>query len=408
MSAAAGSTQKVLFLDHVGVLGGAELVLVDLAGHLGKNGHVLLLADGPLKTALEKAGSSVTILATSSAVTTVRRSSGVIRAFRTIPHVIKLARSIARTAKSYDVVWANSQKSFVIGCFAAALAGRPLVWHMHDILTADHFSSSNRRIAIALANRFATRVVTVSQAGRRSFIDAGGNVDLVTVVYNGIDPAGFAMPTDTDRKSLRDSLGVGNAPTVGLFGRLTNWKGQHVLIDALKSLPGVHALLVGEALFNEDVYADSLRKLAADSGVADRCQLTGFRTDIAPLMNACDVIAHTSTAPEPFGRVIVEGMLAGRPVVATAAGGAAEIVTDSVDGLLVPPGDSEKLADAIRRLLDDPALAAKLTAQARKTAVEKFGLDTFLSGCDRVAREVAFPRLNQAITSGGARAEVTS
>jgi glycosyltransferase involved in cell wall biosynthesis len=398
----------VLFLDHVGVLGGAELVLVDLAGHLGKCGHVLLLADGPLKTALEKAGSSVTILAASSAVTTVRRSSGIMRALGTIPHVIKLARTIARTARSYDVVWANSQKSFVIGCFAAALAGRPLVWHMHDILTADHFSSSNRRIAVALANRFATRVVTVSQAGRRSFIEAGGNVDLVTVVYNGIDAAGFTVPTDAGRKSLRDSLGVGDAPTVGLFGRLTSWKGQHVLIKALKLLPGVHAVFVGEALFNEDAYADSLRKLAADTGVADRCHFTGFRTDISALMSACDVIAHTSTAPEPFGRVIVEGMLAGRPVVATAAGGAAEIVTDSVDGLLVPPGDSAKLAAAIKRFLDDPALAARLTAAARKTAVEKFGIDTFLSACDRVAREVAFPRLDETVMSGGVRAEVTS
>jgi glycosyltransferase involved in cell wall biosynthesis len=382
------SDPRVLFLDHVGVLGGAELSLVSIAGHFGRRGHVMLLADGPLRPALEAAGSSVTVLAASSAVTTVRRSSGLLRALRTIPHVIGLARAIARSAKSFDVVWANSQKSFVIGCFAASMARRPLVWHMHDILTADHFSRINRRIAVGLANRFATRVVAVSEAGRQSFIDSGGREDVVCTVYNGLDSAGFDPPSPADRTALRESLCVGSAPAVGLFGRLTSWKGQHVLIRALQSLPGVHAVLVGEALFNEDAYAESLRTLAAELGVADRCHFTGFRSDIAALMNACDIIAHTSTSPEPFGRVIVEGMLAGRPVIATDAGGAAEIIDASVDGLLVPPGNPDRLAAAIQRLLGDPAAAQAMARAGRLTAIDRFSLTAFLSECARVVRDV--------------------
>jgi glycosyltransferase involved in cell wall biosynthesis len=367
---------RILFLDHVGVLGGAELGLVDQAAYVGARGHTLLFADGPLREHLEANGSTVTILPTPVGISAIRRSHGIGRLLRSIPHLFGMASAVARAAKPFDLIWANSQKSFVVGCFAAVMSGRPLVWHMHDILSAEHFSRTNRRLTVFLANRFCRKVVVVSEASRRSFIDAGGRSDLTVVIYNGIDPALFVDDRCLERPEY----------TVGLFGRLTPWKGQDVLIRALVQLPGVHARIVGEALFGEAEYVRSLHQLAEELGVADRCHFDGFRSDIPSAMAECHLIVHTSTSAEPFGRVIVEGMLAGKPVIAATGGATAEILTDGVDGFLVPPGDPIALALAIRRLRDDPALAARIAGAGKATAIERFSLSAFLIQCAEVAR----------------------
>ncbi len=396
----APTSPRVLFLDHVGVLGGAELNLVDMVRHTRYRSHVILLADGPLRPALEAVGGTVTVLGAPAQVSMIRRSSGLLRLLRTIPHVLSLAWKISRHAKQFDVVWANSQKSFVIGAFAAALSRRPLVWHMHDILTADHFSPANRKVAVTLANRFAERVVTVSKSGLQSFLDSGGRPGLGVVVYNGIDPSGFAKTTGDDVREEIDQmfLPAGRNPTtdkkvklpvVGVFGRLTPWKGQDVLIRALPMLPGVRALFVGEALFNEDAYAASLRALVEQLGLSDRVHFTGFRSDVARIMSGVDVVAHTSKSPEPFGRVIVEAMLANKPVIATAGGGAAEIISHGHDGVLVPPGNPALLASAISDMLANPEKASQLASQGTKTATSEFSLDAFLKGIERIMAEAA-------------------
>jgi glycosyltransferase involved in cell wall biosynthesis len=385
------SKPRVLFLNHVATIGGAELDLIDMARHFSSNCQVTLLADGPLKDLLEAAGVKVTVLAASQEISGVRRGSGALRAARSVPHVLGLSRKIARQAKQFDVIWANSQKSFVIGAFASAFARRPLVWHLHDMLTAEHFSPANRHVAVRLANRFATRVVTVSHASQASFTSSGGRAELATVIYNGIDSSLFAnchksgVDDETEPNPIRAQMGLVDVALVGVFGRITPWKGQDVLIRALPALPDVHVLLVGETWSGERGFADSLKQLAASLGVADRVHFTGFRDDIPELMRAVDVVAHTSKSPEPFGRVIVEAMLARKPVVATAAGGAAEIITHLEDGVLVPPGDSTALADAIRQLLQDPALAATMAAEGYKTATSRFSLPVFLDAIEAVA-----------------------
>ncbi len=280
MTAAAPSQvlPRVLFLDHVGALGGAELCLTDMARHMVGRSKVILMAEGPLRKALQSVGADVTVLPLPDQVSQVRRTSGFWRTARTVPSVIRLAWKISRQAKQFDLIWANSQKSFVIGCFAASLSRRPLVWHMHDILTADHFSPSNRRIAVSLANRFATRVVTVSRSAMQSFIDSKGKPEIARVVYNGIDAESFgSVPgSATEKTRLRDEFAIGTAPLVGVFGRITPWKGQDILIRALPSLPGVHAVFVGDALFREHSYSDSLRSLAKELGVADRARFRRF------------------------------------------------------------------------------------------------------------------------------------
>jgi glycosyltransferase involved in cell wall biosynthesis len=130
-------------------------------------------------------------------------------------------------------------------------------------------------------------------------------------------------------------------------------------------------VVVGGALFGEEEYEASLHRDAARLGIAERVEFRGHRLDVAPEWACLDVAVHASVTPEPFGQVVVEAMTAGLPVVAAAAGGPAEVVTDGVDGILVPPGDVDLLAAALRRLAADADLRDRL-GQAGRTRAAAF------------------------------------
>lgn len=379
---------RVLFLDHAGVLGGAELCLLDIARHYVGSGKVLLFADGPFREVLEQVGVTTEVLLASRTVGGISRSVNVMRDLQAVPEVLKLAQRVSRLGRGYDVLYANSQKAFVIGALAGKLANKPVVWHLHDILTADDFSRAHRWLAVNLANRMSARVIANSKASAAAFAESGGQTKRVRVVYNGIDPAPFDAVGPTEVDALREKLNLAEVPLIGVFGRLAHWKGQHVLLEALAHLPGVHALVVGEALFGEYAYRKALLEQAKALGVANRVRFLGFRQDIPRLMRLSDVIVHTSTWPEPFGRVIVEGMLARKPVVATRAGATVEIIEDGVNGVMVPPGDAKALSRALVDLLADPARARALAEAGHLSALERFSLQTMLEGVAQNLQQV--------------------
>ena len=343
-------------------------------------------ATDPFAERLEAAGVDVEVMQASGAVTGVSREDRGGGGLRAIPGLLGLVRRVAKAAKDHDVIFANSQKAFVVGAVAGWLAGRPVVWCLHDILTAEHFSRTNRRLVVTLANYLCAQVIANSQATADAFRAADGRAP-VRVVHNGIDPAPFAASA-VEGASLREELGLGDAPVVSIFSRLSPWKGQHVLLEALPHLPGVHALLVGEALFGEAAYAQRLRERVTSLGLAERVHFLGFRSDIPALMKLSDVVLHTSVAPEPFGRVIVEGMMAGRPVVAAKAGGAVEIVGDD-GGILVEPGDAQALHRALESLLTQPDVAAALATGGRERAMTHFSLQGMVDSVAACLAEVA-------------------
>jgi glycosyltransferase involved in cell wall biosynthesis len=382
----------VLFLDHTGTLGGAELFLLDVALHHVGSSSVLLFADGPFRERLEREGVAVKVLPASHFVSGIKREGSGMRDLWAVPAVLRLGWRVARIARGYDVLYANSQKAFVVSALAGKIAGKPVIWHLHDALTAEHFSRGHRYLVVALANYLAVRVIANSRATAEAFARSGGKAERVSVVYNGIDPEPFDSVTPAEVDSLREELGLAASLVIGAFSRLAPWKGQHVLLEALTRLPGVHILLVGEALFGEQAYARALRKRAEELGVADRVHFLGFREDVPRLMRVSDVVAHASVASEPFGRMIVEGMLARKPVVASRAGGTTEIVEDGVSGILFPPGDTSALTGALAGLLADPSKRRALAEAGRAVASEYFSLEAMLEGVARHIREVVTSR----------------
>lgn len=376
----------VLFVDHAGVLGGAELSLLDLSAAFGAGSEVLLLADGPFREALESRGVRVHVEAL-GALKHVKKETR-IPGPAAFADAARIATHVSKRAKSHRVIYANSQKAFVVAAAAGLFARRPVVWHLRDILAPPHFSGTNVRAAVTLANLRAARVIANSRATAAAFTGAGGHESLVRVVHNGIDPAPFDAVTIESATAARAALRLpAGAFVVALFGRFHPWKGQQVLLEALARLPRVHALFVGAPLFGEEAFASALQAQAARTGVADRAHFLGFRADVPELMRAADVIVHASVYPEPFGRVIVEGMLAERPVIATRAGGVTEIIDDET-GVLVPPNDAAAMAQAIESLAADPSRAANLAARGAARARAGFSVTAMVRGVEEAIRDL--------------------
>lgn len=380
-------TARILALDHAGVLGGAELSMLDVVTGLGGDVRVRLLADGPFRTRLAERGIDVQVVPM-GALGAVRKQGGV-PSLGSLAALWRVAGRIGDEARQSRVLYANSQKAFVVAAVAGFRSGRPVVWHLRDLLGAPHFSALNTRAVVALANGGAQRVITNSTATADAFVAHGGARDKVRVVHNGIDATTFDAVSIAQAQALRERVAPGARYVLAVFGRLSPWKGQHTAISALTLLPpDTHLCIVGAPLFGEDDYEAELRALAARLGVAPRVHFLGFRDDVAPLMKAADVVVHASTLPEPFGRVVVEGMLAGRPVIATAAGGVGEIVTDGVTGLLVKPGSPDALAGAVERLRADPARAGTMASAGNAHARAAFSVQAMVQGVRTVLDEV--------------------
>jgi glycosyltransferase involved in cell wall biosynthesis len=175
------------------------------------------------------------------------------------------------------------------------------------------------------------------------------------VIHNGV-------PDEPVRP--RERLRPG--PVVGGAGRLQPEKGFDVLVRAVASLPGVTAAVLGEGPARP-----SLTALAAELGAADRLLLPGWDPEPRPRIASFDVFVLSSRL-ESFPLVVLEAMLAGTPVVASDVGSVAEAVVDGETGLLVPPGDPEALAAAIRRVLEEPGLADRLRWRALERARSAF------------------------------------
>jgi glycosyltransferase involved in cell wall biosynthesis len=382
------SLPRVLFVNHTSLIGGAEFVLLDVVRGFVENSSVLLFEEGPLRGRLTELGLATAILQHGYGLGSIKRDRSLIRALPRLSKLAFISKEIVSAARNSDVIYANSQKAFVLAALAAPFARRPVIWHLHDILTSDHFGRSQITLSRILANRFAAGVIVPSIAVSAAFVDAGGRPSLTRLVPNGVT----FDPENAERLALRDKLGLPSGFIFGVFSRLAPWKGQLVALQALARLPDAHGLIVGSALFGEDQYELELKQKAIDLGVAERTHFLGQRDDVPTLMQAVDVVVHPSTAPEPFGRTLVEAMLCRTPVVAAAAGAVPEILEDGAAGFLVKPGDAVALAAILEKLRTRPALSSGIVDYAERRARTYFGADRMRAEVIAVVREIASRR----------------
>jgi glycosyltransferase involved in cell wall biosynthesis len=216
------------------------------------------------------------------------------------------------------------------------------------------------------------RIVATCHDELRELCGMGADASRVDVVPCGVDLARFVPDGPREQPWRRNRIVA--------IGRLVPRKGIDDAIRALVALPDVELVIAGglpAAELHHDDEARRLLEIACQAGVADRVELRGgvARDDVPPLLRSADVVVCTPWY-EPFGIVPLEAMACGVPVVASAVGGMLDTVVEGVTGLHVPPCDPQALAIALRRLLDDPALRQRMSANGRQRAVGNYGWDT--------------------------------
>ena len=333
----------------------------------------MLLRPGPAERWFDEAGCPVRVIdAGSTRATQLARW----------PVTIAALRRQIRSTNAVAVV-SNMAKAQLYGGVAARLAGVPNVYWQHLIPGDRRLDVGARRVPVAAVIAGSDPVV---DAQRRQTPRVP-----IHKVHPGIDIAAVRASSGGG-SALRARLGWGDAPAIGIVGRLEAWKGQRTFLRAAAAVaaevPDVQVAVVGDAVVgHEGDYAAELRALAHDLGIADFTTFAGHVDDVASWYEALDVVVHASEEPEPFGLVLVEAMALGATVVATAGGGPLEIIEDGVSGLLVPARDSDAMARAVIDLLRDPARRARIGLEAARRA-ERFDESTMATAIAAVLREV--------------------
>lgn len=281
---------------------------------------------------------------------------------RFIAAVLKIA-SVVRRERA-DVVLAWMWKAHYYSSPAAILAGIPSLWSQLEVPD----DSLLKRIATILP----TSGMLINSKSGKATQEKLSPQRAIRLVYPGValnyfNPSLLSTPEATRRK-----LGLPlDGPLIGMVGRLQRWKGMHVLVEAmpkvLQKYPKAHCVVVGGKHQLEPDYQNYLEERMGGLGLDDQVILAGAQLNVPEWMQAMDVFVHASDN-EPFGIVIVEAMALGKPVVASNSGGPSEIITDGENGLLTPYGDSEALANAILRYLDDWEFARGIRGAAQERA----------------------------------------
>jgi glycosyltransferase involved in cell wall biosynthesis len=310
-------------------------------------------------------------------------------AVETVPSARRLRRLFA--ASGAELVYVcNGFRGNADAILAARWAGLPCVVHAKGF---DKFTWVERRLS-----RRVRACVSMTRAIEDHCRRGGMRPDSFHVIYDGLDLDAFRPRRAA--AEVRSEFGVAeDAEVAAVVGNVQPWKGQRVLVEALDLLararPRLVVWIVGGVHRSGEDYAAEVRRLAEARGLGERVLWVGARGDVPDVMNAADVIVHTSVRGEPFGRVIIEAMAVGKPVVATRAGGVPEFVRDGEDALLVPPGDVAALAACLDDVLGSDDHRRRLATGARESA-RRFALPAHVDAMTAVFEEALGTRRTEA------------
>jgi len=351
----AESGLRVLYVCHVSELGGAEWSLIDLVHGMRRYGHTPVVAlpkAGPLAMELRRARAEVVFC---RALGRLRRKAGLSASLRLMFGMQQLRCAVR--AHSIDLIHANSATA---GLFSLA-ARRPLVWHVRDLVAGPETAWLARRAALSIApSRACARLLRLTAPAAR-----------VAVVPNGVEVARF-----TSIKSVA-SPSAESLPLAVAIGHLAPWKGHELLLQAVRLVrrAGVplRLLVVGGDPFDDrQGSVGELQRRVDALGLTSSVQLIGAVSDVSPWLARASLTIHAAY-PEPFGRVVVESMAAGVPVVAFAGEhGPAEILANGEGGWLAAERTPHALAAAIIQAFANPRDLRARGERAQREAILRY------------------------------------
>jgi len=293
-----------------------------------------------------------------------------IMAFIQLYHFIKKRR--------FDIVHTHTSKAGILGRFAARCAGVPVVIHTpHGHVFYGYFSKALTTVFIWVERttaRITDKIITLTDRGKEEHLEFKiGPTDKFVRIYSGIDLSPKLKSSDLKHQLKKQWEINGGNFIFGCVGRLDPIKGTTYLIDAMaqvvKKHPKTRLLLVGDGSQKE-----KLQEQCRALGLLDLVKFTGFQKDPASFIEIMDVFVLASLN-EGMGRVILEAMVYGKPIIATKVGGVPELVHEGKNGLLVPPQNADALSAAMIKLVEHQELREEMSKQSKTIVGAQFDLD---------------------------------
>ena len=370
--------KTILFLDQQSWLGGAQRVLDFVLESLGTEFEPIVAFPnkGPFRSGLEERGVktlTIPIGSYRSGSKSYLEMAGF--AVRSVFCGIQLAATIRK--RRIALVYINGPRCLLAGVIAAGLTGRPSVFHLHLILT--------RRSELFLVTRLSrriSRIIACSQAAAQSLLNADTRLSERPRFYTVRCPSELspvAERTYINRRATTPYF------TIGMVGRITEVKGQHLLLKAAGKLPPevrdkIRILFVGAPApaSKADIrYAEDLRAIALQYDLTEKIVWAGYQTDLRSWYASMDVLVQSALWAEAMGLVILEALQQGIPVIAARIGGIPEIIEDGTNGMLVTPGDEDALRQALDLFIQDSSLREHLQQGAQSCLDDRFTLKSF-------------------------------
>lgn len=285
-----------------------------------------------------------------------------------VPYMLTIVRCIRKY--NIDLVHLNNGIDDEVG-LVCTLLGKPHVVYLRGHVP---LSAPQRKFLLPAVSRF----FAVSAYIRQLAIEDGFASEKIVVAA----PLAIREPVGPDTlKSLRKHYGLADGqPAVGIFGRIVAWKGQKEFIEAA-ALVAQHSdarfFIVGENTDGEASYYSEVLRAVEELGLEDRVIFTGYIENVYDYYAMMDVVIHASIQPEPFGRVVLEAMSQGTPVIASPHGGPSEFIAQGEDGFLVEPQDSASLGQRILQVIQNPQLGKKLGSTASEKVDRLFNKQAF-------------------------------
>ena len=283
-----------------------------------------------------------------------------------------------------DIVHTHSSKGGILGRLAAKLCGVSNIVHTpHGHVFYGHFGRVASKVFLWVERifaKFTDRLIALTNGEKNDYMEMSVcSTEKLVTIHSGVDLQQF-LNANGNGLEKRRSLGLEqHEAVIGFVGWLLPIKGPDYLLKAMDYVwpeqPETTLVMVGKGDLDVDLRAEALRK-----NVNGKVKFLGWREDINELMPVFDMLVLPSLN-EGMGRVLVEAMAAGKPVVASRAGGIPDLVQDGQTGYLVPPADEKALADAILKLLNDSD-EAKLMGQRGKELCQRFSLQAMIEKLD--------------------------
>lgn len=366
---------RILFVNAIGFVGGAETWIVHLARSLVARGHAVEVAHDPASPLGDQARA-----AGARSWTPPGDFRGVVRS------AVSLAREIRRGR--YDVVVSTSRSDLKLAGFAARMAGHPGVlarlnsgWSPSEPVET---RGSRWRRHRWYHRHLVQLAATNSHAGKADIVARGYlPEDRITVIYNGIDVERFD-PDRTAKGRFRAELGIGPVgELVVSLARFAPGRGLEAVVDALAALAarrsGLHAVMIGSCRARHEPFLAELAARASGLPGGERVRFLGPRDDVPRVLADADALVRVLST-EGLANVALEAMAMRVPVVAADVSGMPEAIQDGRTGRLVPPNDAPAIVAAVEELLDMPETARRaLVERARDLALRRFGMDRMVA-----------------------------